>query len=67
MFRGFRVTREDTRRSYGERRFVTLGQYDGTVLCVIYTLRDDDIRIISAWKAGRHEREAYIQARDREV
>lgn len=67
IFRGFRLTREDTRHAYGERRFIALGLYDGAVLCVVYTLRNDDIRIISAWKAGRHDREAYIEARDREI
>ena len=64
VFRGFVLTCEDRRRSYGEPRFISLGEYDGSVPCVIHTPRGDDIRIISAWKAGRHEREVYIQARD---
>ncbi|MCK2055668.1 MULTISPECIES: BrnT family toxin [unclassified Methylobacterium] len=64
VFRGFRLTREDTRGAYGEPRFITLGTYEGTVLCVVHTPRGDDIRIISAWKAGRHDREAYLRARD---
>lgn len=62
VFRGFRLTVEDTRRVYGERRFITLGLYDGSVLRVVYTHRDGDIRIISAWKASRHDREAYASA-----
>ncbi|KQT86901.1 BrnT family toxin [Methylobacterium sp. Leaf466] len=64
IFRGFRLVREDIRRDYGERRFIALGQYDEAVLRVVYTQRGGDIRIISAWKAGRDDREAYIQARD---
>lgn len=66
-FKGFQLTREDTRRAYGERRFTALGEYEGAVLCVVYTVRNEHIRIISAWRAGRHEREAYIKARNREV
>jgi uncharacterized DUF497 family protein len=65
IFRGFRLTREDARRDYGERRFIALGIYDGVVLRVVYTLRDGDIRIISAWKASRHDREVYAQAQRR--
>ena len=64
IFRSFRMTAEDTRRDYGERRFLTLGEYDNAVLWVVYTLRGEDIRIISAWKAGKHDREAYIKARN---
>ncbi|OHV16708.1 hypothetical protein BK022_10395 [Methylorubrum extorquens] len=63
IFRGFRLTREDTRRNYGERRLIALGEYDNEVLRLVYTLRDGDVRIISAWKASRHERKAYATAR----
>ena len=64
IFRGFRLTAEDTRRDYGERRFLTLGEYDNEVLWVVYTLRGGDIRIISAWKAGQHDREACAKGRN---
>lgn len=64
IFGGFRLVREDKRRDYGEPRFIALGEYDGVILQVVYTRRGGDIRIISAWKAGRDDREAYIQARD---
>ena len=63
IFRGFRLTREDTRRDYGECRFVSLGSYDGVVLRVVHVQRDGDIRIISAWKANRHDRQVYAEAR----
>ena len=63
IFRSFHLSREDTRRDYGERRFIALGTYDGTVLRVVYTLRDGDIRLISAWKASRHDRQADARAR----
>ncbi len=63
IFRGFRLTREDSRRDYGEERLIALGEYDGEVLTVVYTLRGDDIRLISAWKASKHDREIFYQAR----
>lgn len=63
IFRGFRLTREDVRRDYGESRFISLGEYDNEVLVVVYTHRDGDIRIISAWRASRHDRESYAEAR----
>jgi uncharacterized DUF497 family protein len=68
-FRGFYIDRADTRRDYGEPRFVAIGiDSNGVVLNVVYTLRGDNIRIISAWKASRHEREEYAKAKpDRSV
>ncbi len=63
IFRGPVVMNEDTRRDYGERRYIALGEYDGEVIRVVFTERDSDIRIISAWKANRHDRKAYQEAR----
>jgi hypothetical protein len=64
IFRGFCLQRADARRNYGEPRFITLGlDSNGVVLSVVCTWRGDDIRIISAWKASKHERETYNQAR----
>lgn len=62
IFRGFILMAEDKRRDYGERRFIALGNYDGDVIRVVFTRRGDDIRVISAWKANRYDREAYTQA-----
>jgi len=63
IFRGLCIHRPDTRRNYGEARFVALGRdSNGVVLNVVYTLRGDGIRIISAWKASRHEGETYAKA-----
>lgn len=59
IFRGFVLRREDTRRNYGEKRFIALGMFDATILNVVFTERDGDIRIISAWKAGHHDRKIY--------
>lgn len=48
IFRGLILRREDTRRDYGEKRFIALGAFEGDILKVVYTNRDGDIRIISA-------------------
>ena len=48
----------------GEQRFVTMGMdFLGRVLVVVYTYRDDDIRLISARTATRRERREYERKR----
>jgi uncharacterized DUF497 family protein len=48
----------------GERRFVTVGSdFLGRVLVVVYTYRGDDIRLISARKATKGERNVYERKR----
>jgi uncharacterized protein len=43
-----------------EQRFVVVGADGaGRILVVVYAWRDEDIRLISAWRAEPHEREAY--------
>jgi uncharacterized protein len=59
IFRGPVLKAPDTRRDYGELRFIALGAFDGEVLRVVFTEREGDIRLISAWRAGRHDREKY--------
>ena len=47
---------------FDEERFVTIGiDAFGRVLIVVYTLRDDEIRLISARKATRLEQQQYEQ------
>ena len=53
------VEQMDTRLDYGETRWRTVGEVDGVLLLVVYTERLDAIRVISARKANRHEREDY--------
>jgi uncharacterized protein len=59
IFRGPVLKTQDTRRDYGEPRFIALGAFDGEVLRVVFTERGSDIRIISAWRAGQHDRKKY--------
>jgi uncharacterized protein len=63
IFRGCVVLAEDTRRDDGERRFIAVGEYDGEVVRLVFTERGNNIRIISAWKANRNDRENYKKAR----
>ena len=51
--------------SEGEQRFVTVGMSGlANLLVVVYTYRGPDIiRIVSAWKANRHQRSRYEKDR----
>lgn len=51
----------DDRLDYGEERFVIIGDVDGCVLYVAYAEQKDAIRIISARRATRHERQTYLE------
>ena len=53
---------EDTRRDYGEQRFLATGKVDERFIVVVFTRRSDRIRIISARIAKRRERDAYREA-----
>jgi uncharacterized DUF497 family protein len=55
----FALTREDN-DSDSEQKFVTLGMGGkGRILIVVYTYREETIRIISAWKANEPQRRRY--------
>jgi len=57
------VERIDDREDYGELRFIALGRVDTEVYRVVFTWRGEDlIRVISAQKASRDEREIYYRA-----
>ncbi|MGH7332073.1 MAG: BrnT family toxin [Candidatus Rokuibacteriota bacterium] len=58
------TTFPDETHSEEEARFVTIGASTrGTVLVVAHTERNDTIRIISARRATRREREFYAQGK----
>lgn len=46
----------DTRRDWGEVRIVALGQVEGAAYVVVYAVRGNARRIISARRAKRKER-----------
>jgi uncharacterized DUF497 family protein len=51
----------DTRKAYGEERFILIGVVAGRHLCVVYRERADNIRIISAREAVKHEQQEYYR------
>ena len=57
----YALTREDTDSS-GEARFITLGMgAKSRILVVVWTLRGEIPRLISAWKANQPQRRTYEQ------
>lgn len=53
------VTWPDTRTDYGEARINAIGEANGKILRVIYTMRGEVVRIITAWRASRKDRERW--------
>lgn len=62
IFEGDVLEWEDTRRDYGERRIIAIGEIDEEVYVIVYTLREKVRRIISARPASRRERNVHHQA-----
>jgi len=63
IFSGPMVVELDEREDYGEERWIGIGFLRDIVVVVVFTeRRQDTIRIISARKAGKHERKRYEQA-----
>jgi len=60
IFEGPTLERADDRFEYGEVRVYAIGIVSGVEITVIFAdVSRTERRIISAWKAERHEREAY--------
>jgi uncharacterized DUF497 family protein len=51
--------RDDDRMDYGEDRYLTVGEAGGRLISVVWTSRDERIRIISARRPTVEERRAY--------
>ena len=62
IFDGETLEWDDTRKDYGEKRVIALGQVRGRCLVVVYTWRQGVRRIISARKANKGESDAYKKA-----
>ena len=54
-----RLIAHDNRFDYGEERMITMGHIDNRLHVIVYTEREDVIRIISARKANKREQERY--------
>lgn len=53
------VAHRDERMSYGEERWIAFGKLEGRTVTIVYTFREERIRIISMRKGSQNEREAY--------
>ena len=60
IFNGPVLTSEDRKHSYGEVRKISVGEIENiVVVVVIHTKRGDNVRLISARKVNKKERELY--------
>lgn len=53
------LTIVDTRRDYGEARYIKLGSLRGRAVVMVHTPRGESTRVISMRKANDRERKAY--------
>jgi uncharacterized protein len=65
LFSGVHLAQIDDRFDYGETRWLTIGEVAGTVLVIVWTPRDDTVRIISMRKANVSETARYRREVDR--
>jgi uncharacterized DUF497 family protein len=62
IFLNERLERIDDREDFGELRWIALGRVDDEVYRVVFTWRDENlIRLITAQKASKDEREFYYR------
>ena len=59
IFRNTHIDQIDTRRSYGEKRIITMGYLDSRAVVVVWTYRGNKRRIISMRKANAREISRY--------
>lgn len=58
----FAIERVDDRENYGEERFIIIGRAEGDLLLfVVYTEREQRIRLISARRVTQYEQEDYFR------
>jgi uncharacterized DUF497 family protein len=57
----FAVEWIDERAAYGEERFILLGMSGGQILSVVYTERGERLRLISARRTTKYEKDHYYR------
>ena len=57
----FTITREDIREDYGEKRMVTFGILNGTMVVLVHMERKNDMHVISLRKAEKYEARYYFK------
>ncbi len=58
------ITKEDTRKDYGETRYIGIGKVVEKIIIVVYTMRKTIIRLISARKANKKEKQIYYERKN---
>ncbi len=53
------LVKRDERADYGEIRYIGIGTIFSIEVVIVWTIRDESIRIISARKANKKERKIY--------
>jgi uncharacterized DUF497 family protein len=61
------LTQVDTRRPYGESRLIASVPVDGVLHMIVFTEREDRMRVISVRRANQRERRLYVEQIEREV
>jgi uncharacterized DUF497 family protein len=59
IFEGAVLTEIDSRADYGETRYLSTGKVDGEYFVVVHTARPPNVRLVTAWRAGRRARRRY--------
>lgn len=59
IFQSIRFSAVDSRYEYGEERIITVGEIRNQICIVVYTHRNNIIRIISARRANMRERKTH--------
>jgi len=59
IWNGRVVEVQSSQSHHGEIRYLAIGLYKGREITVVYTMRGEKIRIISARRARKNERELY--------
>ena len=54
------LIQEDVRRDYGERRWIGYAPIGARLYCVVFTQRNEALRIISLRKANNREQRTYL-------
>lgn len=62
IFDGRVLNAVDARQDYGEVRYRAIGMVGEDCFVLVYTQREAVIRLITAWKGGRYERERYQES-----
>ncbi len=56
-----RIEMVDDRKDYDEIRYITIGLVNNIIIYVVYTMRGEHYRLISARRANKDERKTYLQ------